>query len=456
MMLRFTRLLVLALLLAQAAPAMAQGGDAGDWTRVPGELDRLKKDIVAKVARVDAAVAHSGEELRNMARQFKAEGAAMRDRAERLEARLRTLREREAALDAQLDSRKATMRKIESTVRDNARMLLDAERIQPVFIAAPELAGRLDAMAAPDRFPAMDDISYLMDALLRAARENGKTVRGRETIFTRGGDTAEAVVLRLGSLQAMYATGGPAQGETGFLTLAGGGEHPMAAPYVPDEREEEAIRAALAGGGSKPLDFSCGRLLADPPERRTVFTPLREGGLFLWPILVIGLVGTCIVIERCIVLARIKTSGGRSRRCGSCGRSPAERVLKRMRCSRGADPEVMEKRLDEALLDELPPLERFLQTLKVLATVSPLLGLLGTVSGIIQTFRIITLHGNGDPKLLSAGISEALLTTEMGLVVAIPLLLCHHFLARRVDGIVLDMELAGTALIVEHCEGGEA
>jgi biopolymer transport protein ExbB len=89
----------------------------------------------------------------------------------------------------------------------------------------------------------------------------------------------------------------------------------------------------------------------------------------------------------------------------------------------------------------------------VLAAISPLLGLLGTVSGIIQTFRIITAHGNGDPKLLSAGISEALLTTEAGLLVAIPLLLCHHFLTRRVNTVMLDMEAAGTSLIAAGSSG---
>lgn len=448
---RFTSLIACALLLALACPALAQNAPAQNWSRVSDELRGLKGQVIRKVNTVDAAVAQDRKAMRRMVKQLKADSTAMRAKAKRLENKLRTLREQEARLEAQLESRQATMRKIESTVRDNARMLLDMRKVQPVFASVPKLAGHLERIATPGRFPEMADISLLMDALLRAAEENGKAVRRQETVYTRGGDTTEASVLRLGSLQALYEGGG----ETGFLLMGGTGDYPMGAPYLPDEEEAAHIRAALAAGGTMPLDFSGGRLLADPPARRTVFTILEEGGFFLWPILAIGFVGILIVIERCLVLSRVKVSGQRIKRCEGCTRGPADRVLKRMHCTQEADPDLMEKRLEEALLDELPPLERFLQTLKVLATVSPLLGLLGTVSGIIQTFRIITLHGNGDPKLLSAGISEALLTTELGLLVAIPLLLCHHFLSRRVNTIVLDMEMAGTALIVQRCEGGQ-
>jgi biopolymer transport protein ExbB len=78
--------------------------------------------------------------------------------------------------------------------------------------------------------------------------------------------------------------------------------------------------------------------------------------------------------------------------------------------------------------------------LAVLGAVAPLLGLLGTVTGMIETFRIITVHGTGDPKLMSGGISEALVTTELGLAVAIPVMLLHTVLSRRVDHVIGDME----------------
>lgn len=96
----------------------------------------------------------------------------------------------------------------------------------------------------------------------------------------------------------------------------------------------------------------------------------------------------------------------------------------------------------------MPSLERWLGTLALLAVIAPLLGLLGTVTGMITVFNVITSVGTGDPKLMAGGISEALLTTEFGLILAIPIMLVHHLLERRVDTIVYDMQEKGTAFIV--------
>jgi biopolymer transport protein ExbB len=88
----------------------------------------------------------------------------------------------------------------------------------------------------------------------------------------------------------------------------------------------------------------------------------------------------------------------------------------------------MENALQEAILREVPPMERFLSTLGMLAAIAPLLGLLGTVTGMIGTFHVITQHGTGDPRMMSGGISEALVTTMLGLSVAIPIMLAHTLL----------------------------
>jgi biopolymer transport protein ExbB len=102
--------------------------------------------------------------------------------------------------------------------------------------------------------------------------------------------------------------------------------------------------------------------------------------------------------------------------------------------------------LQEAILKELPRLERFLPMLNIMGAVAPLLGLLGTVTGMIGTFRVITLYGTGDPRVMSGGISEALVTTMFGLAVAIPIMLIHTFLNRRIEHVVGDMEEKAVAL----------
>jgi biopolymer transport protein ExbB len=109
--------------------------------------------------------------------------------------------------------------------------------------------------------------------------------------------------------------------------------------------------------------------------------------------------------------------------------------------------EEMENALQEAVLKEVPPMERFLSTLGMLAAIAPLLGLLGTVTGMIDTFHVITLYGTGDPRLMSGGISEALVTTMLGLSVAIPLLLAQTLLNRAVDKRIGEMEEKSVALV---------
>jgi biopolymer transport protein ExbB len=145
-------------------------------------------------------------------------------------------------------------------------------------------------------------------------------------------------------------------------------------------------------------------------------------------------------------------------KCASClgtkGSTPTCRVLSHVILHSGGTLVSMEKGLQEAILQELPKLERFLPTMSILAAVAPLLGLLGTVTGMIDTFRVITVFGAGDPRMMSGGISEALITTQLGLAVAVPLTLIHHFLERKVDRIVADMEEKGTTLVARLVSSG--
>jgi len=119
-----------------------------------------------------------------------------------------------------------------------------------------------------------------------------------------------------------------------------------------------------------------------------------------------------------------------------------------------ADLETLEMKLDEAVLKELPALEQGLSLLKLLAAVAPLLGLLGTVTGMIATFQSITLFGTGDPKLMAGGISQALITTVLGLVAAIPLLFMHNIVSSRSRELVQILDQQSAGLIAEKAQKG--
>ncbi len=153
-------------------------------------------------------------------------------------------------------------------------------------------------------------------------------------------------------------------------------------------------------------------------------------------IIAIALIGLLIVIERFIALSLTESKVNRQLKSKQPGNNPLGRIMQVYECNPDVDTETLELKLDEAILKELPALQRWLGLLALLAAIAPLLGLLGTVTGIIGTFQSITLYGTADPKLMSGGISQALVTTVMGLVVAIPILLCHGFLASRSDNLI--------------------
>jgi biopolymer transport protein ExbB len=177
------------------------------------------------------------------------------------------------------------------------------------------------------------------------------------------------------------------------------------------------------------------------PER------VQQGGAIGYIILVIGLFGIVLVVLRLTALGRLAAK--MKRQLQEPGEASADNPLGRVLLVAGdageRDIDAIELLLDEAILRETPALQRGLGLLKLLAAVAPLLGLLGTVTGMILTFQSITLFGTGDPKLMAGGISQALVTTVLGLIVAIPLLFSHTLLASRSRTLIqiLDEQSAG-------------
>jgi biopolymer transport protein ExbB len=117
-----------------------------------------------------------------------------------------------------------------------------------------------------------------------------------------------------------------------------------------------------------------------------------------------------------------------------------------------ADTETLELKLSEAIFKETPALNRALLFLKIISVVAPLMGLLGTVTGMINTFQAITLYGTGDPKLMAGGISQALVTTVLGLTVAIPMVLLHTLVSGRSRRIVQVLQEQSAGIIATHAE----
>ena len=133
-------------------------------------------------------------------------------------------------------------------------------------------------------------------------------------------------------------------------------------------------------------------------------------------------------------------------------RNPLGRVLKVGKDNFDKDIDTLELKLAEAIMAERPAIERGIGAVRIISVVAPLAGLLGTVTGMIVTFQMITLYGTGDPKLMAGGISQALVTTVLGLLVAIPTTLLHSFTASSARGIISTLEEQSTGILAEHSE----
>jgi biopolymer transport protein ExbB len=285
-----------------------------------------------------------------------------------------------------------------------------------------------------------------LDARLAAVRRGGTVRIASEPVIARDGRDAEVPVLRVGDVAA-YACGRDRE-TLGLLRTGPNGRPLVAGPYLPEDGAE-ALRSAAAGTLVRlPLDVAGSLVDRAATEPKTLRAWLETGGLFIYPIIAVGALGVILVLERFgyLVLTKPRPSllsdvlahlqrgdADAAREVAARSRIPAGRVLAAGVEAVGKSEEEREAAMESALLAEAPHLERSLSLLGALAGVAPLLGLLGTVSGMIATFDTISSVGTGNPRLLSGGISEALITTQLGLMVAIPLLLAHAGLERWVQ-----------------------
>jgi biopolymer transport protein ExbB len=202
------------------------------------------------------------------------------------------------------------------------------------------------------------------------------------------------------------------------------------------------------------LDPTKGVLSSAYVREPTVAEKAQEGGVVGYVIMALGLIGLLIAVARILILMGVEgkvKKQARDLKRPSLG-NPLGRVIKVFQDNPTTDPESMELKLGEAMLKESPKLNAWVMFVKIIAVVAPLLGLLGTVTGMIQTFQAITLYGAGDPQTMAGGISQALVTTVLGLVVAIPMVFLHWLAssrAKRIEGI-LEEHAAG--LIAEQFE----
>ena len=323
--------------------------------------------------------------------------------------------------------------------------------------------------------------------IIKDAREtNNDPSSPAESVFTKQLTVVQAALDRLDNLLGGHVYDGSALNTDG---IAGRGVFAMIGPLVVfagnDGRaglaeqlrgstdatlidigpEHQAGIAAVVGSGSGqlPLDSTMGNALKIRQVEETWWEHINKGGVVIWPLLALGLAASLVALVKWVQLAnlrRIQPSDLQSildhvndndtasaLALAKRIRGPAGELLQTAIQNAGESKEMIEEILYEKMLHTKPKLERLLPFLSLTAATSPLLGLLGTVTGMINTFKLITVFGTGDPKRLSSGISEALVTTEYGLIIAVPCLLLFALLSRKAKGILASMEQTAVGFV---------
>ncbi len=305
---------------------------------------------------------------------------------------------------------------------------------------------RADLLAFADlkRIPTLSELEGLWFLLQQEMTATGEVSRFAAPVVHPDGVRGDAEVLRVGPFTALTQ-----QGQ--YLNYSGGQLQVL--PVQPAGKVVDQARAFVQGqGDTLVVDPSRGNLLALLAQTPNLKERIAQGGLVGYIILALGGIGLLVALWKLLTTLGIELSVRAQLRNAdqASERNPLGRVLAAGQAGRTTDE--TELRVDEALLKEAPLLERGLTLLKLVAAVAPLLGLLGTVTGMIGTFQSITLFGTGDPKLMAGGISQALMTTVLGLCVAIPLLFCHSLLAARSRRLLQLLQQKGLALLASKRE----
>lgn len=314
-----------------------------------------------------------------------------------------------------------------------------------------ELAG---VMSDDSLLPTMAQLERLWFFLQQEMVESGRITKFTTDVAEPDGTQASREVVRIGSFNIV------SNGD--YLTYDQTTKRLSVLPRQPEDyvSSAAALQNATEGFtkvGIDPTGSSGGSYLAaliSTPDFRERYWD--QGGTIGQIIIYIGIVGLLLGLERLFSLSIVvsKVRGQLKNPNAPKTNNPLGRVLMVYEKDKTMDIETLELKLGEAILKETPSLERFQTLLKIISTVSPLLGLLGTVTGMITVFQAITLFGTGDPKIMAGGISGALVTTVLGIVVAVPTILLHTLVKSRSDRVVHIMEEQATGIIARRAEAG--
>ncbi len=355
-----------------------------------------------------------------------------------------------AELQTTLDERQGEMGEVFGMVRQVAADLKSDLESSIISAQYPGRAANLQQFASGEKVITAQELRQLWYLLQQEMTESGKVIRFKRDVLLGSELSKQADVTRIGTFNLLSSDGRylqflpeeeqvinyPKQPASSYLGIA--------SDFV--EADQAVIDLAV-----DPTRGGILNMLMKTPDQ---VDRLLQGGVVGYVIIALGLIGLGLVIYRLFILYRIasRTRWQLGHISSPKDDNPLGRVLMTAKQEKQVDTEAMELIIDEAVTKEVPYIERTQAFIKLLAGVAPLLGLFGTVTGMIETFQAISLYGTGDPKLMAGGISQALITTQLGLMVAIPLLFLHSLVTSRSKSIIQILDEQSAGLVVESLE----
>ncbi len=444
------------------------------WSQDPAPTEPASADATEQVAEPEVAT-----QAPSLEQAYQREFAFLQTQKRELQARLDAFRERASTeqanineeiqrLEGQLVDVRAQAERLDGLVFDSERAV-ETARSNVDVLSSTLLQADItleDAYSPPaaDAIPSPNDFQSMFEAAAETARLAGEVRVLDGSYFALDGAEVTGQIIQIGRVAAF----GVSDQASGALAPAGGGQLKI----WESSAGERSAQALINGERPETITVFAYESLVNEIEAnpgKTVIGIIQSGGMIGWIITLLGLLGVVLVIARIRFLRDASASteslveaiapqveaGDRQGAIETLKqfKGATARVLATAIRNLDREREHLEDVISESLLNESATLNRFGAVIIVIAAVSPLLGLLGTVTGMISTFDVITEFGTGDPKLLSGGISIALVTTQLGLIVAIPLLLVGNVLSGWAERIKDEMEKSALHIVNRYVEG---
>ena len=406
------------------------------------------------------------KENRARERRFKTDQINQEKQLNEAIAERKQLEKESEALEKNYDANKEILDEL--TVRLNSRMGSLKELFTHLQSATADvsmsLQGSITSVEMPSRFlelqtlsnhlaqnrnlPKIEELEQLWYQLQREMVESGKIKHLNLEVINTDGEPVVADVVRVGTFNLLS------------------GKHYL--QYIPETGKVielnkqppefmlgnvEDYTQSTEGMSKVAIDPTRGALLTMLLDTPDFADRIEQGGFIGYVIIATGIIGVILALERIMFLIITTRKIADQRRNGEVkGDNPLGRIFLAYEKHKNLALESLELKLGEAILRERAPLEKHLTLIKIIAVIAPLMGLLGTVTGMINTFQTITLFGTGDPQLMAGGISQALVTTVLGLSVAIPVVFFHTLASTRSQAILAVLEEQSTGLVAEKAE----